>query len=246
MDNDNAKSQAEQIAAALMDSGQVWHTEDGRSMTDLLEAAGARRRPYTDTLPIRHELPDGSAIIEGDGGWDVGFPSTDDDDRYGCTCWAGVCDADQCTDGCACGCHASEPDAVLASGYPDGVEDFDEPGEHRVERDGDRDLQFAGWMLGEGEHGTGGEVPSDWTRGITVRVFLTTGGRLITASRRWSRWEGASETSSAAAHDSPEAALAWLRGDASKGKLGPASKDAWEAACAAWPQLAGQDVERID
>jgi len=99
-------SQAHQVAAALGD-GQTWETSDGREMADLLEAAGARRRPYTDTLPIRHELPDGSAIIEGDGGWDVGFPSTDDDDRYGCTCWAGACDADQCADGCSCGCHAA-------------------------------------------------------------------------------------------------------------------------------------------
>ncbi len=100
-------SLAYQISAALGHDGQCWTTEDGREMTELLDAAGARLCPHTDILPFRHQLPDGSAIIEADGAWDLGYPSTEDDDRYGCTCWVGVCDVDHCPDGCSCGCHAA-------------------------------------------------------------------------------------------------------------------------------------------
>ncbi len=49
----------------------------------------------------------------------------------------------------------------------------------------------------------------------------------------------------AATHETAEAALRWLQQD-SGGELGPASKEAWIKACAEWPGLKGEEVERIE
>lgn len=118
---------------------------------------------------------------------------------------------------------------------------------YRVQRDGDLDLLVNGWLLGEGEHGTGGSsgFRRDWTRGVKVRIWLTLYGELVAGAHRWSRWQGEHDRYSAARHESAEDALDWLREDASDGELGPASKEAWEAACDAWNGLAGQDVEVV-
>ncbi len=131
---------------------------------------------------------------------------------------------------------------------PQGTENLNATHEHRIERDGGRDLTFKGWLIGEGSHGTGGNsgYESDWTRGVKVYVYLTTGGNLVTAAERWSRWQGEGGICTAASHKSPSQALAWLKGDSSKGTLGPASKEAWENACDTWGPLKGQDVERVE
>lgn len=115
----------------------------------------------------------------------------------------------------------------------------------RVQRDGDLDLQFSGWKLGEGSHGVGGGGDSDWNRGVNVRVWLADTGELVTGAHRWTRWQGESDRYTAAVHSSPESALSWLRQDSMDGELGPASKEAWEAACAEWRGLEGQDVELL-
>jgi len=119
------------------------------------------------------------------------------------------------------------------------------PETHRIPRDGGRDLEVHGWLIGEGSHGYGGTYPSDWTRGTVVRIYRTVSGRYVTAVRQWSAWEGESDSHRAAVCDEPEGVLRWLVDDAS-GKLGPASKEAWRNACLTDPDLHGLDVERVD
>jgi hypothetical protein len=130
---------------------------------------------------------------------------------------------------------------------PDPAEMGEPSKRRRVYRDGALDLRFTGWLLGEGCHGTGGSsgCSRDWHRGIDVAIYVTTGGKLITAAKRWSRWVGEGERYTAAVHRTAENAIAWLREDSSSGELGPASKEAWEAACKEWPVLAGHDAEEV-
>lgn len=122
-----------------------------------------------------------------------------------------------------------------------------EPKAHRVTRDGARDLSFRGWLIGQGDHGSGGNsgYACDWNRGVHVYIYLTTGGNLITMVDRWSCWQGEDGSGDAAIHRTPEAALAWLVDDAG-GILGVASKEAWEAACQAYPPLAGMETEAVE
>lgn len=81
---------------------------------------------------------------------------------------------------------------------------------------------------------------------MQVRIYLTHGRKIITAVRQWSKWQGENDVFRAGVHDSPADALAWLVQDNDSGRLGKASKEAWEAACAAWSGLDGEDVERVD
>ena len=125
------------------------------------------------------------------------------------------------------------------------IERLGKPKPVRVTRDGARDLSFRGWLLGEAEHGHGGQYPSDWTRGVRVRIYMTIGGRYVAAVLRWTRWQGEADQHSAAVLDDGDAVLAWLEEDAG-GRLGVASKDAWQRACEAYPPLADMETERID
>jgi hypothetical protein len=124
----------------------------------------------------------------------------------------------------------------------------DEAVRFRLERDGAVDLGFYGWLIGKGEHGTGGNSghECDWTRGTVVRVYVTTAGRIVTVVMRWSRWRGErSPRHDTAVHATPGEALNWLRED-NGGSLGDASKYAWETACAECPALEGCDVEEVE
>ena len=118
-----------------------------------------------------------------------------------------------------------------------------EPEEFQIIRDRDRDLQFQGWLLGQGEDGTGSNG-RNWTRGSDVAVYLTTGNRLVTRIRRWSDWVGENTVFEAAAHRTDEEALAWLM-EQGGGELSPACKEAWEEACATYQPLKGRDVELV-
>lgn len=122
------------------------------------------------------------------------------------------------------------------------VAELGAPEHKRVVRDGELDLVFDGWLLGTGRQGTGGWHPCDWTRGIEVRIWLTAGGSIVTGLHRWSRWPGESEHHLAAVHDTPEAALEWMRVN---GDLDPSAKDAWIRAAGAWSGLRAADVERV-
>jgi len=118
-------------------------------------------------------------------------------------------------------------------------------GQITVKRDGDRDLHFRGRQVGAGEFGVG-EFWEDWNRGTRVTIYITAGGKIITAVLQWSRWQGETpELNRAAVHATADEALAWLTRD-SGGTLGRASKEAWAEACSIAPELAGQDVEEVE
>lgn len=119
------------------------------------------------------------------------------------------------------------------------------PEEHRLERDGDRDVSFTGWEIGEGRIGERGKSLHDSSRGTTVMIYLTEGGRYLAHVVQWSAWEGDSLRRVLGPADDGEELLALLVEDAG-GELGRASKEAWEAACAAWPDLGEHETERID
>lgn len=122
-----------------------------------------------------------------------------------------------------------------------------EPQSYRILRDGALDLEFRGWLLGEGQQGRGEirENPCDWSRGTEVTVYLTTGRRIVAAVRQWTRWENERTTYRATCHATPAKALAWLIEDAG-GQLGCASKAAWVEACRTWEGLAAEETVRID
>jgi len=110
--------------------------------------------------------------------------------------------------------------------------------QYRVARDGARDLTFRGWLLGEGDRSMGATGPY-----TTVEIYLTEAGAIVASVEQGTMGEGVG-SARAAAHDTPEAALAWLIEDAG-GELGPASKEAWEAAGEKYPPIAEHAVETI-
>lgn len=103
------------------------------------------------------------------------------------------------------------------------------------------DLEIRGWIIGKGEAAAGRN------RRTIVEIALTTKGRLITTRRSESRdadgWELHEATGQF--HETPERAYAWLLEDG-HGKLGPASRAAWVAACRTFAPMNGMEVERVD
>jgi hypothetical protein len=113
--------------------------------------------------------------------------------------------------------------------------------QYTLERDDNRPLQFRGILVGYNEANIAEDV-----RGTQVQIFVTGSGKIITAVYQWQRKEGLErERHKAKVHESPEAALDFLIGDGG-GKLGRASREAWEMACNVEPSLKGHDVEVID
>ena len=115
-----------------------------------------------------------------------------------------------------------------------------------VTRQGYLDIHVQAWLIGCGETradtGTG-EVQ----RGTTVEIRLTVGGNLVTTRCAWTRTaDGSSEDSQTGqVHSTPHLAYEWLIKDG-KGKLGPASKDAWVQACRNVPTMSGLEYERVE
>lgn len=126
-----------------------------------------------------------------------------------------------------------------------------DPQEHRVERQGDRDLAFSGWLIGYAEDETDPDGFGT-VRGVTVSIYATESDSLVLHTCRWEEREDSERTSTCEVADFSEftiqntadAALEWLKEDAG-GKLGPTSKAAWEQACDNWSKLADEEVERI-
>jgi hypothetical protein len=112
-----------------------------------------------------------------------------------------------------------------------------EPGARVFVRSGDRDLLATVWVVGTGTVEAG-------ARRTEVEIAVTPTGRFI-VSRQTSRqdfeWEVVESRS--AVCETPTDVYLWLLGDGS-GKFGPASKAAWEGACAAVPSLG--DMERYE
>ena len=80
-----------------------------------------------------------------------------------------------------------------------------------------------------------------------VDILLTKGGRLVTTRRAWTRSADGSRSDSQTSqvNESPARAYQWLVSDG-KGKLGPASKEAWVQACRNFPPMAELEFERVD
>lgn len=145
---------------------------------------------------------------------------------------------------------STRPEKGTAMTRKDMIEELGEPKRYRVERDGDRDLAFRGWRIGEGSDGSGGTsgYAHDWNRGTDVRIYVTTGGNYVIYKRYWSCWQGERERHEAAIHRSSTAALAAMRRtdcDYERG-LDRAEKEAWVEACGHYSGLDGQDVEQVD
>jgi hypothetical protein len=128
-----------------------------------------------------------------------------------------------------------------------------QPAEHLLPREGDRDLAFTGWLVGEAQQVIGtrfmrADGSDPYRKIVDVQIFVTPGGAIVTACRRFEQPLDASaaraESVTAAAHRKIEDAIAWLKNDAG-GKLGPAGKTAWVNACRSVPELAAQEYERV-
>ena len=111
------------------------------------------------------------------------------------------------------------------------------PTDLMVRRDGDRDLTFEGWVIGDGKQTTNAR------RTIHVVIYATVSGKFVTEVRR--SHGGTGVQYAAAVHGRADYALAWLKAD-NDGQLGTASKDSWEQACQAFPPLQEFLTERID
>ena len=137
------------------------------------------------------------------------------------------------------------------------------PKDYVIQRDGDRDLVFEGWLVGYAEESSGLRKPN--ARGVQVSIFGTSQENLILQVCRWRTITALSTTSSSSdvlvGYDETystgvfvpsekygevgiEGALNWLRKDAG-GKLGPTSKTAWLQACENWNVLEGEGLERV-
>lgn len=109
-----------------------------------------------------------------------------------------------------------------------------------VDRDDDRPLSFEGYFLGKNE------IDPEDRLGTLVKIYITKSHKIITSVYQWQRSSSQErQRHRAAAHTNVEDALTWLKTDGG-GKLGKASREAWEAACQTWPEFRGQDVEHID
>ena len=113
--------------------------------------------------------------------------------------------------------------------------------EYTLERDHNRPLRFRGLLVGYNDV----NIEED-PRGTQVQIFVTGSRKIITAVYQWQRKEGLErERHKAQVHETPEAALDFLVEDGG-GKLGRASREAWDMACQVEPTLKGHDVEVID
>ncbi len=127
----------------------------------------------------------------------------------------------------------------------------------RLERDDARDLTFLGWMIGEGEVGTGArreltvdpddEDPAEFAyeRGTTVRIYVVApSDKLVVHVIRWLHW-GEIEKFELAVVDGPEHLLEALTAS-NGGKLGSASRQAWNQACEKYPPLQPLATESLE
>ncbi len=107
---------------------------------------------------------------------------------------------------------------------------------------GSRDIHADCWEIGRGRIEAGDPKARRYTE---VKIWLTPGGTLIT-TKTVGTTDGPvhTDSSTGSPHATPAAAYQWLLDDG-KGKLGPASKQAWVTACRAVPPMAEFEYERI-
>jgi len=119
--------------------------------------------------------------------------------------------------------------------------------EFTLQRDGNRDLQFRGWILAVAEQETARPYFGFGTeRAVIVSIYLSEGGAIITHVHRTTSSSDEVDRYTAGLHDNPTDALEWLTADAAATEgLGRASKAAWIEACETAPALSSETVEQI-
>lgn len=115
----------------------------------------------------------------------------------------------------------------------------------RVNRTSERDLSFTGWEVGLGTFGYPGDDPKKWERGREVRLYVTSAGRIVVAIRKWSARPGEGVLHTAGVFADPDSAVSFLLEEGG-GKLGQASKSAWEQACRNCEALADAETEAVE
>lgn len=98
---------------------------------------------------------------------------------------------------------------------------------HTITRDGDKPIVFTGERIGEGS--THSNQGSNEFRYTDVYIYRTKGGKYVVDVQHITRWQGEQSTSTAAALDTPDDVIAWLKED-NDGNLGRASQEACEEA----------------
>ncbi len=139
-----------------------------------------------------------------------------------------------------------------------------QPEEFRLHRDGERDLTFLGWKLGEGSSAGGGRriveyedddleayppIPSidedeeeyEYERGTTVTIYISAGGTYVVHVSSWSDF-GDHWRYSATLAKTHEELLEALR---HKNKIGAPSRDAFNEATELYEPLREIATERI-
>lgn len=122
------------------------------------------------------------------------------------------------------------------------------PETHRVKRDGLVDLTFLGWRLGYGcvESGgyTGATSDDRTNRGIIVEIFVSDKGKFVV---RIERWADHGKVKRSAIHTATSVRdLYSTLVDAGNGKLGSASRDAWNEACEAFTPMKSSATETLE
>lgn len=112
-----------------------------------------------------------------------------------------------------------------------------------ITRQGDRDIRVDAWTIGRGRT-TAPMDASRAERGIDVDIRLTVTGHVVTTRRAWTSTPdgGSHDSQTGQVHSTPHLAYEWLLKDG-KGKLGPASKQAWVQACKNVPPISGLAFE---
>lgn len=122
-----------------------------------------------------------------------------------------------------------------------------------IERAGDRDLAFTGWVIGHARECRDVQSGRAWC--VSVTLFATQTGFIVAHACRWQEVHADPRTIAAEQTDIQcstfaresflvDAVLNWLVEDAG-GKLGPTSKAAWEQACENWEDLSEARFERL-
>lgn len=113
--------------------------------------------------------------------------------------------------------------------------------EFTLERENNRPLRFTGHLIGWNQ-----ADPENEPRGTQVQIFVTRSNKIVIAVYQWQHKEDlARERHKAWVVTSPEEAFESLIEDGG-GKLGRASREAWDRACSTWPSFRGHEVEVID
>lgn len=121
--------------------------------------------------------------------------------------------------------------------------DFTPLREYRLAREDALDLQFRGYRISEGKCGDR-EYEIDWTRSTHVRLYYTDTDKWVVETVKASKWQGERSRHSAKVYNSFRAVVTGVV-EENGGRLGPASKQAIEAAVELLPDLEGSDVEVV-